>query len=517
MRKIVKSVATAFLLCLLAMVTLYAQIQSKDIQAFLAKPEKTGISLYDPVGVRAFYEKNQYQSAWINNEINQKQLLGLLDNAGSSGLDEHEYQDAFFKRFKWALLTFNDSLQAEIYFTDAAVHFFRDMAYGSRKTLFGYNGLHYLPDCYNIPTSLAYAVSEGRITAFAASLEPCTPGYTALKKILTTFLKRMDDSLFREIKITATATAIGVKNNPLLRKLYYLGIIDTINVNYTDAEMKEKLRMAQRLFNLQEDGILGSNLMNAMNVPLAKRAQEVKMAMSTLRWLHCLRDRSPVFVVNIPSASLIVLFKNDILLESKVIVGKRTTPTPTLSSKITDVVLYPYWTVPEKIARQELLPLIKRNSRYLEANNMQVLDKSGRVVDPDKIAWKNFSKSYFPYTLRQSTGCDNSLGLVKLNFYNPYSVYLHDTPWKILFRFNKRYFSHGCMRVEKAIEIAHFLLKGNLVAIDTLEEKGNLRNQAPVNVPVAEPVPVFVLYNTAWIDSAGTVQFNDDIYGKLSY
>jgi murein L,D-transpeptidase YcbB/YkuD len=148
---------------------------------------------------------------------------------------------------------------------------------------------------------------------------------------------------------------------------------------------------------------------------------------------------------------------------------------------------------------------------------MQVLNKSGKRVDAGSINWNSLSPSSFPYTLRQSTGCDNSLGIVKLNFYSPYSVYLHDTPWKVLFNFNRRYYSHGCIRVERALELAHFLLKENTIAIDTLEEKGCIRNQAPVPIPVKERTPVFVLYNTAWFDSTGLVQFNDDIYGKINF
>jgi murein L,D-transpeptidase YcbB/YkuD len=119
--------------------------------------------------------------------------------------------------------------------------------------------------------------------------------------------------------------------------------------------------------------------------------------------------------------------------------------------------------------------------------------------------------------IRQSTGCDNALGLVKLNFYNPYSVYLHDTPNKSLFNFNKRYFSHGCMRVEKAMELAHLVLKNNSIAIDTLEAKGCLYNQSPIIVPADEIIPVFVLYNTAWVDSTGGVSFSEDIYRKNQF
>jgi len=107
------------------------------------------------------------------------------------------------------------------------------------------------------------------------------------------------------------------------------------------------------------------------------------------------------------------------------------------------------------------------------------------------------------------------LGLIKLNFYNPFSVYLHDTPGKSLFMLNKRYFSHGCMRLEKAMETAHYILRDNQIAIDTLTAKECLKNQSPINVPATETIPVFVLYHPAWVDSAMKVIFYEDIYNKF--
>jgi len=152
----------------------------------------------------------------------------------------------------------------------------------------------------------------------------------------------------------------------------------------------------------------------------------------------------------------------------------------------------------------------------LDENNYQVLNKNARVINPYTINWWSLSRNYFPYVLRQSTGCDNSLGLIKLNFYNPFTVYLHDTPAKSLFGQKERFFSHGCMRVQKAIEIGRYILRGNTVAIDTLTQKGCLKNQSPITVAATEAIPVFVLYQTAWIDSAANVKLYKDVYGKES-
>lgn len=497
-------------------ITVNAQVNTEDLQ-LIVKTTRIDIPLQYPQYVKEFYKINQYNYTWLNNNYNTQILLQLLRSAPDLGLGEENYQFNFIRSFRNNLIpaTHHDSLVTEIRLTDAAIHFFRDVAYGNTKPAIGYSGINYSPDCFNIPVLMAAAIAEKRLLHLVKDLEPDEAGYLTLKNWLIIYNQSINDSLFNEVKITSMRT--NNSNKPLVYRLYFLGIIDSLNVNYSDALIKGKVRSAQRLFNLMDDGILHKLTIEALNVPLSIRIEELKAAMNTIRWLRCISTQSPVFVVNIPSANLLVLHKGKTLLQSKVIVGKKSTPTPTLASTITDVVLYPYWIVPDKIATRELLPLIQRNPGYLSANNMQVLNKGGKIVDPRTINWNSLSSSYFPYILRQSTGCDNSLGIVKLNFYSPYSVYLHDTPWKVLFNFNRRYFSHGCIRVESAIELAHFLLKENTIAIDTVEEKGCLRNQAPLPIPVTEHIPVFALYNTAWIDSAGIVQYNEDVYRKINF
>jgi L,D-transpeptidase YcbB len=498
-------------------ITVQAQVNMDAIQQMI-KISRTEIPLQYPDYIKDFYRSNGFNYVWLNSENDTEYMLQLLQTAADFGLEEEDYQFEHIQSFRnthFIRPTHLDSLATEVRLTDAAIHFFKDIAYGNRKPAIGFNGLNYDPDCFDIPALMAAALAENRLSRLVKDIEPELPGYQTLKDWLNLYNQSIKDSAFREIKITSTRS--NIINQPLIRRLYYLGIIDSLNVSYSDAALREKVRSAQRLFNLMSDGILNKLTIEALNTSLFTRIEEVRAAINTIRWLRCASMHTPVFVVNIPSANLLVLHNGKVLQQSKVIVGKRSTPTPTLASTITDVVLYPYWNVPNKIATRELLPLIQKNSGYLAANNMQVLNKSGRILDPGSINWNSLSPSYFPYVLRQSTGCDNSLGLVKLNFYSPYSVYLHDTPWKVLFNLNKRYYSHGCIRVEKAMELGRFLLKGNTIAIDTLEEKGCLRNQAPLPIPVTGHTPVFVLYNTAWFDSTGIVQFNEDVYKKINF
>jgi murein L,D-transpeptidase YcbB/YkuD len=244
-----------------------------------------------------------------------------------------------------------------------------------------------------------------------------------------------------------------------------------------------------------------------------RKLKSVQNVLHTFRWMYpILKENENTIVVNIPSATLLLFRYENPVLESKIIAGKRSTRTPRIASVLTDITIYPYWIVPKSIATKELLPEIKKDSSYLERNNFQVLDKKGRIVSPSAVPWSALSAENFPYTIRQSTGCDNSLGLIKLNINNPFNVYLHDTPWKILFESANRYYSHGCVRVQKAKDLSHILLKENSLAVDTLDEKTSLLGHNPTVLKLPDRVPVLILYNTAWFDIKGNVRFYPDIY-----
>jgi len=497
---------------------LQAQIRPADLQQFC----KTGIYKEKLVlrfrgAVQDFYQLYNYNTAWVNNKLRQQQLFNFIKNSADLGLREEDYQVNFFKAILGnmkILATKNDSLEAEIRFTDAAIHFFTEVSFGNQPPDLGYNGLNYSPSCLNISAMLAEAISANRFKDFLEKIEPQSPEYINVKSKIVQYNRALRDTSFSETSLIKS-NVVSISNRPLMQKLYQLNLVDSAGKQFSDAEIKTRIKAAQHLFSLLEDGALRETVIKELNVALSTRTAELSIALNNLRWLRCIRMQWPhIIVVNIPSANLLVYHDAEVSMESKVIVGKRSTRTPTLASKVTGVVLYPYWVVPKKIATRELLPLIKRDLSYLDANNLQVLNDQGKATDPAGIDWASLSASNFPYTLRQSTGCDNSLGLVKLDFYSPYGVYLHDTPWKILFKFNRRYFSHGCMRVDKAVELARLALKENTIAIDTLEEKGCLRNQKPIVVTASEQLPVFVLYNTAWVDSSGTVRFYEDIYNK---
>lgn len=240
---------------------------------------------------------------------------------------------------------------------------------------------------------------------------------------------------------------------------------------------------------------------------------QLKESLNCWRWIQRVKDHQ-FALVNIPSAELRVMNPDSVYMEMKVIVGKTSTPTPVFTSYITGIVIYPYWTVPYSIATKEMLPKIKINLSYLDDNDLQVINNKGKQIDPATIEWKKLSSHYFPYILRQSTGCDNSLGLLKFELNAPFSIYLHDTNAKSLFNRKNRYLSHGCIRLEKPVELATYILGEGpeLRRVDSLYHCEN--NLQPVYISLKKYFPVLVLYMTADVDENGNVVFYNDIYSK---
>lgn len=257
--------------------------------------------------------------------------------------------------------------------------------------------------------------------------------------------------------------------------------------------------------------LLKEELRMQLNKKALTSVRQLSVNLNLYRWIHHFKF-SNCIVVNIPSASLKYYQADTVALHMKVVVGKPSTKTPRFAAYCNQVVLYPYWNVPPSIALNELLPKVKRNPSVLEAMNMQVVDGAGNVMVPAKINWRRYSRYYFPYRFRQSTGCDNSLGVIKFNITDPYSVYLHDTNNKTAFLSGSRFYSHGCVRLEKPIELGNLVLNNKL---DTSFLQSCYKQQLPVPVDLINPVPVFVIYSLTDVDPANRIKYYKDVYSLL--
>ncbi len=505
---------------LISLNSLFAQVTPEKLQAIINTGNSEFINNRNKNDLIQFYIIWKYQPVWIQSNFQSrcKSLLSLTQTAADRGLNEKNYQPEFIQSLiegKIALKNSKDSIDTEIRLTSIALNFFNDVFYGNTSPAFGYNGLNYTPAGFNIAALLTTALQQNKLAELNENSYISMPEIKALRKSIQWIQKIITDSVYKEERITSTK--VNADNKPLCKKLFYFGVIDSINKKLPDNEMKEKIKEAQKQFGLLADGVLRSTAFDALNIPLKVRLKQLNLSINYYRWLYNLSQQESVIVVNIPAAYLKVYYQGSVVTEMKMIVGKPSTPTPTLSSRVQQVILYPYWTVPYSIATKELLPSIKKNPGFIDAGNYQVLNKQGKIMNPYAIDWSSCSAKNFPYIIRQSTGCDNALGLIKLDFYSPFGVYLHDTPNKSLFILNKRFFSHGCMRMGDPMKLGHLVMKNNLIAIDTLEQKGCLRNQHPIYVPADVRMPVIVWYNPAGIDPTGRVIYYEDVYKKLAW
>ena len=282
-----------------------------------------------------------------------------------------------------------------------------------------------------------------------------------------------------------------------------------------DKNLAEAVRRFQRRHGLKPDGVVGPSTLAALNVPVQKRINQIELNMERWRWIPQNLGRRYI-LVNIANYELYVVEDNRTVLKMRVVVGKPYWNTPVFNAEMTYLVLNPYWNIPETIFAEEKLPKIKKDPEYFSKDNIKVLtgwSPNAEAIDPSTIDWSKVTEQNFRYRLRQEPGPGNPLGRIKFMFPNPYHVYLHDTSQKHLFNRVDRNLSHGCIRIEKPYELAEYVLRSDPSwTPERIRKAINKGTTQSVRLP--EPIPVYLLYFTAWVDDDGTVEFRDDIYQR---
>jgi murein L,D-transpeptidase YcbB/YkuD len=340
---------------------------------------------------------------------------------------------------------------------------------------------------------------------FLAELPPPYPEYERLVFALARYRKLADEGGWQQIRPRPGAEPIQdrVDSKSLLERLARED--DKIG---TDETVGEALQRYQSRNGLEPDGILGPKTLAALNVPASDRVMQIVANMERWRWLPRQLESRRV-MVNAADGMLEVVDDGHVVLRSRVIVGTPETRTPIFRAVATGVTFNPPWNVPASIARNEILPRLRRNPNYLQAQNIVLLN--GRSGDPHgtRINWQRVTPDAFPYQLQQLPGVNNALGQAKIEMASPFSVYLHDTPGKRDFSRTDRHLSHGCIRVEEIVGLAALALGVDVAAVTDATASGQTKY-----VSLGRPLPVYVLYWTAMADADGTIQFRPDKYGR---
>ncbi len=304
-----------------------------------------------------------------------------------------------------------------------------------------------------------------------------------------------------------------VEQDPLLMEQNYRNG-DSNPAYVFDAATEEALQQYQLRNGLLATGRVDTATLNKLNVPPYFMAQRIALNMKRWRYLpKSMGDR--YLLVNMADFRLDLIERGESTMNMKVIIGKSRRRTPVLAESISTVVMSPEWNVPHRIAMRDILPIAKQDPNYLTDHHFKVYagwQNPAVEVDLENIDWEGFNSRENTYRLVQMPGEDNSLGNVKFVFPNDKSIYLHDTNHKELFAESMRALSSGCIRVEKPLELASALLQPQRWDQSRIEDTIGLRQTKAVSL--AQPIPVYLMYWTTWVDDAGRLQIRDDVYQR---
>ncbi|WP_276497325.1 L,D-transpeptidase family protein [Pontibacter litorisediminis] len=293
-----------------------------------------------------------------------------------------------------------------------------------------------------------------------------------------------------------------------------------LSLDSTAASPDYTLRLAtavkrfQGRHGLSADGVVGPNTVAALNVTPDKRLEQLRINLSRFDSVFTYQQE-PYAVINLPEFVMQVVDSSRTLLQMRVVIGKPPLKTYPIHSRLDMVVLNPYWQVPVSIAVNEIVPILRRNPGYLAGKKM-ILEKptaSGWVrVNPWEVDWQSINRANFNYRITQLNGPDNELGRVKFPFPNRLPQYLHDTQAKALFNHPYRAFSHGCVRLEKPVELAYYLLQRGSGYSSEGVEKLWAQSKPNQHIRFKNPMPLHIVYFTSWVDEQMTVHFREDVY-----
>jgi murein L,D-transpeptidase YcbB/YkuD len=470
--------------------------------------------------VRAFYAARGHTLAWLAPDGVTDITADALDTlrlAAAHGLPD-SYGESDLRKSVEALEGARDAAAQtiatlDVRMTAALLQLGRHVATGRlrpRSIDARWNAKRSPPDYV---AALQAAADEETVPPFLDAVQPRHPEYAALRKALASLRAQANawPPIPRApVKLGRWSPDVVL---PLRRRLAASGYLsDTANLDSPqfDADLETAVKAFQSHHRLPETGAVDRATIDALNVPVDDRIVQIEMNLERWRWLpDDLGARH--FVVNVPQFHLIAREDGKSVLDMRVVVGKRGNETPLFSDTMETVVFSPYWNVPETIAVEETAPAIARDPEFLSRNNMEVVNAAGQVVAAENIPWED-PAALEQFRFRQRPGEGNALGYVKFLFPNEHAVYLHDTPADALFKRIGRAFSHGCVRVEEPEVLAKYVLRDQPEWTDAAIHAA-MRSGDERHVKLAQPIPVHILYLTAWVDERGGLHFEPDVYG----
>ena len=531
----VRALATALLLLAMAACGDPSGEPSPEIEAIVANadgpvtirlPDGDTLVLSEPV-VR-FYRDRGYLQAWTDyDEILDRgwQLLKVMENAGQDGLDPVRY------RFPVALSMVQqveeDSLEEEQEPGHmAAVDLVLSEVFGRYANhLVGgvldpsASGLDWeIPkDSVDTYALLVRLATDENPEAIIESLRPEVPEYHLLMDQLARYQRIVREGGWQPVRgeIPTDIGQSGAGVVELRNRLIKEGDAEEVRLaqygaaapTVYDDSLAAAVEHFQVRHALQPDGRVGASTLEQLNTSAEERVQQIVLNLDQWRWLPQNLGDSYI-LVNVAGFELEYIRDDTVALAMNVVVGQEGWETAIFADTMEHIVVNPYWNVPPSIRNDEVIPAIQRDPGYLSRNNMEALAGSS-VVPASSIDFGNLEA----YSFRQKPGSRNALGRVKFLFPNEHDIYLHDTPADQLFSAHSRAFSHGCIRLEKPLELARMLLD-DVTDTPSSQLDEMLERDTEQWINLTEELPVYILYFTAWAGRDGTMRFYPDIYER---
>ncbi len=477
---------------------------------------------------KKFYRERKFKLGWFKNHqlVPQAQkMFSVISKSHEEGLDPKEYQlinlDERLKELqdsKRDTAKFND-LEKKLDLDLSATYFnFADDYYRGLVVPKENQGVEWdiKSNKIKLHKALMTLLGERKSKYPYAEFGSLHPEYANLKKALIRYREIQKNGSWPSIPANTvlkpgqqspTVLLLNKRLADLLPKTEGAAIDSS---TYSPA-LVEAVKKFQQLHGQKADGNIGPATVKLLNVPVQNRIRQIIINMERWRWIP--KSFEPSYLlVNIPEYKLHVIEISKEVMNMNVIVGKVLHETPIFSDRLENVVLSPYWNIPPGILKDEIVPKVTSDPGFLDRMDMEIVTHKGAAVDAASVDWSQAGNDDFQYIVRRRPGPKNDLGDVKFIFPNDNNVYLHDTPHDELFSQSKRGFSHGCVRVERPLELATYLLrdvsgwdKGRIMQqISTREEK---------YVKVKQKLPIYLVYFTSAADANGNVQFFEDIYG----
>ena len=499
---------------------------------------------------KAFYKKYNYETVW-NSKENRDFVLKEFENAENEGLEANDYNFNKLKSYENQFDDLEDStlVKYDLLLTSSSILFIKHISKGKLNPKELYKDWDVSDKNIDVNKVLFDCFDNSN---FNDAIESCKPNHIIYKKLKSCLklLNQFPDD--RTIGLVDLKERIlpNKKNKfiPTIKKrlMYWNDMIekDTILSTLYDKNTQDAVKIFQERHGLKPDAVIGRSTIEALNFYKSQRIEQVITNMERWKWFAHDFGKN-YLLINIPDYSIVAVKDNDTMQTQRVVVGKEARKTPVLESKVSNINLNPNWTVPPTILKEDIYPEAEKNRGVFRKKGLVILNNKNKEVNP--YSWKKEDANKYKYV--QNPGRNNSLGLMKINFPNKYSVYLHDTNHRDFFAFTFRSLSSGCVRLEKPLEMAAYVLndttkwslkriqdttdikyyyklqKERQIAIDKKNAKLLAKNPTlvfekkkfpkpelkTIVIKVNEDIFIHQLYWTAW-ETKGILQFREDIY-----